>query len=284
MSEIPYTDTTKQYRLPHAEIPGCALVQDLIPLYLDGEVTPESHALMADHLQHCQRCSGYLAGARTVRAQILNEQQTIRAAQAKQPSVAQVREPVAGSLGVALWQSLMALLYAAGLFAGFLGAVGASGRFPPIMIGGLLVLSGLAGLLVVGSARQLSWLVLMVLTGAGGVLLTLAAVFLGGGAFVALYGLGVIGLGAWGVWLHYMLQPGSSVQSILHTVRFGARSAIFTAALSVIGILVCGFIALVSVFGLVSAYEPRQGMIAMLLLTLSGCGIVVLARRLGWLT
>src|SRR3712207_4963471 len=107
MSEHPYTDTTQRYRLPHAEIPGCALVQDLIPLYLDGEVTPESHALMADHLQQCARCSGYLAGARTVRAQILNEQQTLRAAQVKQPSVAQVREPVAGSLGVALWQSLM---------------------------------------------------------------------------------------------------------------------------------------------------------------------------------
>ncbi|HEY0739751.1 MAG TPA: zf-HC2 domain-containing protein [Herpetosiphonaceae bacterium] len=286
MSEIPYTDTTKQYRLPHAEIPGCALVQDLIPLYLDGEVTPESHALMADHLQHCQRCSGYLAGARTVRAQILNEQQTIRAAQAKQPSVAQVREPVADSLGVALWQSLMALLYAAGLFAGLLGAAGASGRFPPLMFGALLVLSGLAGLLVVGSARMLSWLVLMVLTGASGVLLTLVTVLWGVRAepLMILYGLGVVGLGAWGVWLHYMLQSGSTVQSVLHTVRFGARQAIFTAALSVIGILVCGFIALVSVFGLVSAYEPRQGMIAMLLLTLSGCGIVVLARRLGWLT
>ncbi len=46
-----YTGTTQRHRMPRAEIPGCALVQDLIPLYLDGEVTPESHVLIADHLQ-----------------------------------------------------------------------------------------------------------------------------------------------------------------------------------------------------------------------------------------
>lgn len=282
MSELPYTGPTQQYRLPHAEIPGCALVQDLIPLYLDGEVTPESHALMADHLQHCERCSGYLAGARSVRSQILNDQQKIHAAQVSQPSVAQVREPVAGSLGMALWQSLMALIYGAGLFSGMMGAAGASGGFPPMLVGAILVLSGLGGLLTVGSARTLSWLVLMVLTGVGGLGLMLLSL-IAGQPLVLIYGLGVVGLGAWGVWLHYTLQPGSTLQSMLHTVRFGARQAIFTAALSVLGIFVCGFIALVSLFGFVSVYDSGERMITMVLLVLSICGIVTICRRRGWL-
>lgn len=282
MSELPYTGPTQQYRLPHAEIPGCALVQDLIPLYLDGEVTPESHTLMADHLQHCERCSGYLAGARSVRSQILNDQQKIHAAQVSQPSVAQVREPVTGSLGMALWQSLMVLLYAAGLFSGLMGAAGASGGFPPLLVGAILVLTGLGGLLTVGSARTLSWLVLMVLTGVGGLGLMLLSL-IAGQPLLLVYGLGVVGLGAWGVWLHYILQPRSSLQSMLHTVRFGARQAIFTAALSVLGIFACGFIALVSLFGFVSVYDSGERMIAAVLLVLSICGIVTICRHRGWL-
>lgn len=282
MSELPYTGPTQQYRLPHAEIPGCALVQDLIPLYLDGEVTPESHTLMADHLQHCERCSGYLAGARSVRSQILNDQQKIHAAQVSQPSVAQVREPVTGSLGMALWQSLMVLLYAAGLFSGLMGAAGASGGFPPLLVGAILVLTGLGGLLTVGSARTLSWLVLMVLTGVGGLGLMLLSL-IAGQPLLLVYGLGVVGLGAWGVWLHYILQPRSSLQSMLHTVRFGARQALFTAALSVVGIFVCGFIALVSLFGFVSVYDSGERMVAAVLLVLSICGIVTICRRRGWL-
>ena len=282
MSEMPYTGPTQQYRLPRTEIPGCALVQDLIPLYLDGEVTPESHTLMADHLQHCERCSGYLAGARSVRSQILTDQQKIHAAQVSQPSVAQVREPVVGSLGMALWQSLMVLIYAAGLFSGMMGAAGASGGFPPMLVGAILVLSGLGGLLTVGSARTLSWLVLMILTGVGGVGLMLLSL-IAGEPLLLVYGLGVVGLGAWGVWLHYILQPKGSLQSMLHTVRFGARQAIFTAALSMLGIFVCGFIALVSLFGFVSVYDSGERMVAMVLLLLSICGIVTICRRRGWL-
>lgn len=280
MSEIPYTDTTQRYRLPHAEIPGCALVQDLIPLYLDGEVTPESHTLMANHLQQCERCSGYLAGARSVRSQILSEQQTIRMEQVKQPSVAQVREPLAGSLGMALWQSLMALLHAVGLFFGFLGAVGDLGGFPPLMIGAILVLAGLAGLMVVGSVRTLSWLVLMVLTSITGVFLTLLSLL--GAPLLAVYGVGVIGLGAWGVWLHYVLQPGQTLQSILQKVRYGARPAMLTAFLSIAGIFVCGIIALVSLIIIMEAGELGQLVIGLFMLALSGGGILAISRRRGW--
>ncbi len=71
------TDWTTQ-RMPYAEIQGCALVQDLLPLYLDGEVTHESHVLIADHLGRCERCSGFLAGAQSVRAQMLKEQRAMR--------------------------------------------------------------------------------------------------------------------------------------------------------------------------------------------------------------
>jgi len=73
----------------------CALVQDLLPLYIDNEVSPESHARIAIHIAQCERCAGYLAGARSVRAQLLRDQQVVRTPAAVPPAT---RTP-AGSAG-----------------------------------------------------------------------------------------------------------------------------------------------------------------------------------------
>ena len=52
----------------------CALVQDLLPLYNEGEVSPDSRELIVDHLAWCERCAGFLAGAQTVRAHLQRAQ------------------------------------------------------------------------------------------------------------------------------------------------------------------------------------------------------------------
>ena len=57
---------------PHAFTP-CALVEDLLPLYIDGEVGPASRELMAEHLAQCDHCAGYLAGAQSARNQLRRE-------------------------------------------------------------------------------------------------------------------------------------------------------------------------------------------------------------------
>lgn len=58
-----------------SETAQCPLVQDLLPLYLDNEVTHESHMIIANHLAACERCNGFLAGARTMNDLLRREQQ-----------------------------------------------------------------------------------------------------------------------------------------------------------------------------------------------------------------
>lgn len=52
----------------------CALVQDLLPLYLEGEVSQSSRALIIAHLNECAHCAGFLAGARSTREQLRREE------------------------------------------------------------------------------------------------------------------------------------------------------------------------------------------------------------------
>jgi hypothetical protein len=66
-----YESTTS--RLLQQELGACALIQDLLPLYIEGEVSAASRDLIAEHLARCERCAGFLAGARTVRDQLGRE-------------------------------------------------------------------------------------------------------------------------------------------------------------------------------------------------------------------
>lgn len=53
----------------------CALIQDLLPLYLDNEISRDSYSIIAEHLTTCEHCVGFLSGARTVRDMLRREQQ-----------------------------------------------------------------------------------------------------------------------------------------------------------------------------------------------------------------
>ncbi len=64
---------TTTTRLVQQELGACALIQDLLPLYIENEVTPASRDLIVEHLAHCERCAGFLAGARSTREQLHRE-------------------------------------------------------------------------------------------------------------------------------------------------------------------------------------------------------------------
>ncbi|MBA3944610.1 MAG: zf-HC2 domain-containing protein [Herpetosiphonaceae bacterium] len=167
------TDYTTQ-RIPRAEIPGCALVQDLLPLYLDDEVTHESHVLIAEHLLRCERCSGYLAGARSVRTQMLREQQVLNATRASGPTIAQLQQPVHNSLGRVLWLSVTTLLWLLGLVltcGGF-----ASGQQAPTLLGLLLFTLGFGGMMATKQGNGITGKIMLVFTALGGLLLVVGSI------------------------------------------------------------------------------------------------------------
>jgi hypothetical protein len=66
-----YETTTT--RLAREELGACILIEDLLPLYMEGEVSPGSRDLIVEHLARCERCAGFLAGAQSVRAQLRRE-------------------------------------------------------------------------------------------------------------------------------------------------------------------------------------------------------------------
>ena len=68
MTAETYQSTTT--RLTRQELGACTLIEDLLPLYIEGEVSPSSRDLIVEHLARCERCAGFLAGAQSVRAQL----------------------------------------------------------------------------------------------------------------------------------------------------------------------------------------------------------------------
>ncbi|GAB4207837.1 MAG: hypothetical protein OHK0022_36560 [Roseiflexaceae bacterium] len=69
---MPVYETTTT-RLNQQELGSCALIQDLLPLYIEGEVSPSSRDLIVEHLARCERCAGFMAGAQTTMAQLRRE-------------------------------------------------------------------------------------------------------------------------------------------------------------------------------------------------------------------
>jgi hypothetical protein len=61
---------TATTRLVQQELGACALIQDLLPLYVEGEVSPGSRDLIVEHVAHCDRCAGYLAGTQHALTQL----------------------------------------------------------------------------------------------------------------------------------------------------------------------------------------------------------------------
>src|SRR5687768_4451173 len=67
---VSYESTTS---LLQQDLQICTLIQDLLPLYVEGEVTAGSRNTIVQHLSQCERCSAFLAGAQSVRAQLRRE-------------------------------------------------------------------------------------------------------------------------------------------------------------------------------------------------------------------
>lgn len=146
--EYAYDTTTS--RLDHAATPEiCALVQDLLPLYLEGEVSPGSRDTIVNHLAHCDRCAGYLAGAQSMRVQLRREAAShMQARTATLPEHHTLRR----------WQRLLAGLTALiiciiGGGASLSLAAGLNSGQPEMLVIGMLVGSGaLAALFVLAQA------------------------------------------------------------------------------------------------------------------------------------
>lgn len=69
-----YESTTRRMK---AELPGvCALIQDTLPFFLEGDVSARSRQFVEQHLEECERCASFLAGGRSVQAHFRREQGT----------------------------------------------------------------------------------------------------------------------------------------------------------------------------------------------------------------
>ena len=44
----------------------CALVQDMLPFYMEDDVSSQSRMFIDEHLETCDRCASFLAGGRSV--------------------------------------------------------------------------------------------------------------------------------------------------------------------------------------------------------------------------
>ena len=142
-------------RLPPDDLRGHALVQELLPAYLDGNVSHESHVLIEDHLQRCERCSGYLAGLQATRARMRREQQELRAAQTSGPSVMQVQQPILETLRGSVGWATITAAWLGGLAATFAFTV--SSDLAGVVLGALLVFSAIAAHMLRGAARSGLW-------------------------------------------------------------------------------------------------------------------------------
>jgi|GEM_PF-4884782 len=286
MSEA-YTGTTVRQRLPHTEIPGCALVQDLIPLYLDGEVMPESHVLMADHLQQCERCSGYLAGARSVRQQLLQEQATITAVRGISQSVPHLQQSAATRLDSLLWQIMLGLIWFGGLYATWAGVMNSEAQ--PILMGLLAVSIAVGGLLVSRAERGMLWTIMTALTRFSGFFFLLVMPLVNPHilydleALLLVTGMVLLGLTAAGwLWRAPRSQPAGGQTEPLG-VR-GPNAALGTAVLSIVAAIACAVIALWSVYLLGEYLDAGRQLLNVTLLAGSGAGLLIISQRRGWVS
>ena len=125
-----YESTTT--RLLHQDMKVCALVEDLLPLYMEGEVSPTSRDLMVEHLAHCEHCAGFLAGVQSARVYLRREQAARTAVVAQdRPAQQAVSRVQTVTRGVAAG---VALLIGMGMTAGVWSSMHEDGMFVSIII------------------------------------------------------------------------------------------------------------------------------------------------------
>ena len=66
-----YESTTQRI---HEQQPGlCALIQDALPFYIENELSSDARAYVDAHIETCDRCASFLAGAQSVRGYMRHE-------------------------------------------------------------------------------------------------------------------------------------------------------------------------------------------------------------------
>lgn len=273
------TEYTTQ-RIPRTEIPGCSLIQDLLPLYLENEVTPESHVLIADHIQRCERCSGYLAGAQSMRGQIIRDQQALKQAQQVGVQVAQVQQPVSNSLGRKIWQFLMVVSWMIGLLVTFIGV--AAGEPPPFVVGQVLFFLAVAGFLAARLAGGTAWRVLAGMTGITGLLVIVVGLLqdneqLGPLGFFA--GMILLAVAGWSLLSSrntVAVQPSAAAQ--------GSTRAVLKAIFSILGAGILLAINVLCAFAIADAPNTGPGaFVAVVAALVSTLGLLELNQRRNWI-
>jgi hypothetical protein len=180
----------------------CALVQDLLPLYLEGEISTGSRDVIVEHLAQCERCAGFLAGTQSTRAQLRRDGiQRAQVVQRDQPA----RQALSIGQRRALLSAMLALCTLGGggsslMIASLSHGDGGPG---PFFVGLLVCLTCFSGLVALarkyGPLTPLRWLSLLTscLVGAVGA----ALVTLPPEAPPKLVGMVLVAVALSGVWL-----------------------------------------------------------------------------------
>lgn len=139
-----HVNETITTNLRSQELGACALIQDLLPLYLEGEVSPGSRDMITEHLAGCERCSGFMAGAQTVRTQLRRDQlqrtESVRQDTPRRGAVMFWRELLAGGMA-------MLLCLPGGASAAAIGQ-GLRGDSPDALFVGLFIATGVCAALL----------------------------------------------------------------------------------------------------------------------------------------
>lgn len=192
----PYESVTTE--IPPPEFGSCALIQDLLPLYLEGEVSPGSRDTIVEHLARCERCASFLAGAQSVRAQLRRERTARDSVVARdQPT----RQALSARQGVASMLALLILCTLGGTATLLLG-IGLDERPSMFPAGALLGLLATAGLIALarrqGGMSLPRWIVLLASIALG--VMAVAFIAFSHQFGIALLGMLLLALAVSGVW------------------------------------------------------------------------------------
>ena len=206
-----YESTTS--RLLQQELGACVLIQDLLPLYVEGEVSPGSRDMIVEHVARCERCAGYLAGTQNALIQLRRDRTThITTLERDTPN----RQTIAGGQRVV---AVIAVLttYGGGLVASLLlwhSMSRSANNALELLLGLVLGLASLVALLALARSRSpLTLQRVLALFGSCGVALVGTIAFVANGHGPELTaGLLLWALGLAGVWAAVAQRPASQNQ------------------------------------------------------------------------
>jgi hypothetical protein len=204
-----YESTTS--RLVQQELGACVLIQDLLPLYVEGEVSPGSRDMIMEHVARCERCAGYLAGTQNALTQLRRERTT---------QIATLDRDAPNRRALAGGQRLVTAIAVLTTYGGGLAATvllwhalwSGSGNPLELLLGLTLGLASLSGLFALASSRgPLTIQRVLALLGSCGMALfsTIALVARGHGADLTV-GLLLWALGVAGVWAAVAQRPAAT--------------------------------------------------------------------------